>query len=376
MPLSATLRSGFCLTEAALTERFHASEKAPSTGFVQVDDVRAIQVVLAERGADFGSLVAEAGLDPQIIDSRATFVPFTAIGRLIALAADRTQCPHLGLLIGERITLASQWLLGALLCNCDTVGDALRALEAHLCVQDRGGVVGLGVFDEVAALSYTPYEPDIVGAAQHSERALAKLTNVLRALCGARWAPLEVLLPRSAPDDITPYGAFFRAPVRFDQEMTALVFPAPLLQQTIAGADPAVRRRVEERIRRIEVAQPSKLTDELRHYLRATVIKQRCKAERIARLRLGNRRTLSRRLKAEGTSFRQLTNEAQFAVAKQLLVDTSMSLTQISEALNFSELAAFTHAFRRWSGMAPSVWRKEKRPETNSPVDNEKPPSD
>jgi len=373
MPLSATLRSGFCLTEAALAERFHATEKAPSTGFVHVDDVRTIQVVLAELGADFDGLVAEAGLEPQLIDSRTKLVPFTAVGRLIALAADRTHCPHLGLLIGARVTLASQWLLGSLLCNCDTVGDALRALEAHLCVQDRGGVVGLGVFDEIAVLSYTPYEPEIVGAALHSERALAKVTNVLRALCGARWAPLEVLLPRSAPDDITPYSAFFRAPVRFDQEMTALVFPAPILQQTIAGADPAVRRRVEERIRRIEGAQPSKLTDELRHYLRATVIKQRCKAERIARLRLVNRRTLSRRLRAEGTSFRQLTNEAQFAVAKQLLVDTSMNLTQISAALNFSELAAFTHAFRRWSGIAPSTWRKEKRSETNSPVESEIP---
>src|SRR6478735_9062001 len=141
MSLSATLRSGFCLTEAALAERVHATEKAPLTRFVPVDDVRAIQVDLAELGADFVSLVAEAGLDPQIIDSRTKLVPFTAVGRLIALAADRTHCPQLGLLIGARLTLASQWLLGSLLCNCDTVGDALRALEAHLCVQDRGGVV-------------------------------------------------------------------------------------------------------------------------------------------------------------------------------------------------------------------------------------------
>ncbi len=370
MSLSATLRSGFCLTEAALAERVHATEKAPLTRFVPVDDVRAIQVDLAELGAGFGSLIAEAGLDPQIIDSRTKLVPFTAVGRLIALAAD---CRQLGLLIGERVTLASRWLRGSMLCNCDTVGDALQALKAHLCVQDRGGAVGLGVFDEIAVFSYTPYELEVAGAALRSERALAKVTNVLRALCGPRWAPLEVLLPRSAPDDSTPYGAFFRAPVRFDQEMTALIFPAPLVQQTIAGADPAVRRRVEERIRRIEVAQPAKLTDELRHYLHATVIKQRCKAEQIARLRLVNRRTLSRRLRAEGTSFRQLTNEVHFAVAKQLLADTSMNLTQISAALNFSELAAFTHAFRRWSGMAPSTWRKEKRSETNSPVDSDKP---
>jgi AraC-like DNA-binding protein len=195
------------------------------------------------------------------------------------------------------------------------------------------------------------------------ERALATVTNILRGLCGAEWAPLEVLLPRSAPRDTAPYAGFFRAPVRFDQEVAALVFPAELLKQRITGEDPVVRRRIEARLRRLEADQPASLTDKLREYLQAAVTRQRCKAERVARLRLVTRRTLSRRLKAEGTSFRQLNNESHFAVAKQLLVDTSMSLTEISGALNFSEPAAFTHAFRRWSGTTPSAWRRVNRPE-------------
>jgi len=75
-----------------------------------------------------------------------------------------------------------------------------------------------------------------------------------------------------------------------------------------------------------------------------------------------NRRTLTRRLRAEGTSFKQLANETQFRVAKQLLGDTGMSLVQVSVVLHFSEPAAFSHAFRRWSGMTPSAWRLENRP--------------
>ncbi|WP_147029534.1 helix-turn-helix domain-containing protein, partial [Methylobacterium oxalidis] len=43
--------------------------------------------------------------------------------------------------------------------------------------------------------------------------------------------------------------------------------------------------------------------------------------------------------------------------------DTSMNLGQISAALDFSEPAALTHAFRRWSGMTPSAWRRANRPE-------------
>ncbi|WP_238179919.1 helix-turn-helix domain-containing protein, partial [Methylobacterium oxalidis] len=36
----------------------------------------------------------------------------------------------------------------------------------------------------------------------------------------------------------------------------------------------------------------------------------------------------------------------------------SSSLAQISAILHFSEPAAFTHAFRRWSGTTPSAWRQ------------------
>ena len=123
----------------------------------------------------------------------------------------------------------------------------MRALEDHLGLQNRGAVVGLGTFGDVAVLSYSPYEPGAEGAAHHSDRALATVTNVLRALCGSDWAPLEVLLPRSAPPDTAPYSGFFRAPVRFDEEMAALVFPAELLEQPIAGADPAACREWKRR---------------------------------------------------------------------------------------------------------------------------------
>ncbi|MDR7040435.1 AraC-like DNA-binding protein [Methylobacterium sp. BE186] len=352
-----------CSDGAAADESSDGAEKAPSVGFIHPDVVRAIHAVLVERDVDLDGLLAEAGLDPRRFDSSKP-VPFTAIGRLIALAADCSRCPHLGLLVGQRTTLASLGLLGLLLRNCASVGAALRALEAHACVRDRGAVVGLGIYDDTAVLSYAPHEPEAEGAVLHLERALATMTNILRALCGPGWVPLEVLLPRSAPCDVAPYGAFFRAPIRFDQEAAALVFSATLLKRRIAGANPAVRREVEDRIYRLEAAQPTTLTDKLREYLQTAVTRQRCKADRVARMKLLNRRTLSRRLRAEGTSFRQLASEAQFRSAKQLLADTSMSLAQISDCLVFSEPAAFTHAFRRWSGTTPSAWRRANRPET------------
>lgn len=337
--------------------------RVPTAGFIHLKVAQEIRPVIVELGADPCALVAEAGLDPGLFGGERRFVSFTALGRLMALAAARTRCPHIGLLVGQRTALSALGLLGVLLRNSQTVGDALRALEAHLSVRDQGAVIGLGVHDDVAVLSYAPYEPEAEGAALHSERALAKAINILRALCGPEWAPTEVLLPRSTPHQTEPYGAFFRAPVRFDHEMAALVFPAALLQKRITGADPCLRRRAEERVRRLEAVEPGTLTDQIRRYLRTAVTRQRCRAARVARQRMVHRRTLSRRLKAEGTSFRQLAGEAQFRVARQLLGDTGMSMAQIAAVLDFSEPSAFTHAFRRWSGVTPTAWRRLNRAE-------------
>jgi len=104
--------------------------------------------------------------------------------------------------------------------------------------------------------------------------------------------------------------------------------------------------------------EPSSLTDELRLYLQTEVTRSRCGARRIAHLRKMDRRTLSRRLRAEGTTFKQLADEVHFQVAKKLLADPCTSLAQVSAILKFSQPSAFTHAFRRWSGMTPSAWRR------------------
>ena len=72
-------------------------------------------------------------------------------------------------------------------------------------------------------------------------------------------------------------------------------------------------------------------------------------------------RILHRYLKAEGGTFRQVANEVRCEIACTLLAETDLTLSQIAEILNYSEISAFTRAFRRWSGQPPSVWRSRHR---------------
>jgi AraC-like DNA-binding protein len=76
----------------------------------------------------------------------------------------------------------------------------------------------------------------------------------------------------------------------------------------------------------------------------------------VARLYAMHRRTLTRRLGAEGTGFKRLADEIQFEIACELLANPKLTFGQVAAALKFSEPSAFTRAFRRWSGQNPTEW--------------------
>ena len=99
------------------------------------------------------------------------------------------------------------------------------------------------------------------------------------------------------------------------------------------------------------------LVADLGRVLRTEMLRESCSASAIARLFSIHRRTLSRHLRSLGLTYRQVANEVRFEIACELLETTDLTLSQIAAALKYSELSAFTRAFRRWCRQTPSEWR-------------------
>ena len=201
-------------------------------GYIHLGVAKEIAPTLRAFGLDPDPIIKEAGLDPRLFEDGSNVIPHLALGRLCSLSVARTHCPHLGL-VGERATILSLGVVGRLMLHSKTVGEALRGLVAHLGVQNWGAVPALAVNEDTAVFSFAVYQPETESADQICDGALACTVNALRALLGEGWAPSEVLLPRAGPADAEPFRRHF-PPVRFDQEIAALVFGPP------AGAD---RRR-------------------------------------------------------------------------------------------------------------------------------------
>ena len=79
--------------------------------------------------------------------------------------------------------------------------------------------------------------------------------------------------------------------------------------------------------------------------------------DRVARELGLSRQTLYRRLKSESVTFEQLLDELRHRLALKLLRDHHMPVKQAAWRLGFSDPAAFSRAFKRWTGTAPSYAR-------------------
>jgi len=122
-------------------------------------------------------------------------------------------------------------------------------------------------------------------------------------------------------------------------------------------ASPELQQLLLDEVHRLDREVALDFQTKVRRVLRAGLIVGRCSADGTAALFAMQRRTLSRRLRAEGKSFEALLAQIRYETARQLLTDTAIPIRQIAEAIGYADVSVFTRAFKRWSGETPSAWR-------------------
>lgn len=335
-------------------------------GFSRVSEILALVPLLERFGVDMNDLLREAGLPADQFDDPENLIPFVEGSRFIGLCADHT-CPHFGLLIGKYTSMESLGLVADLIRSAPDVRSAILLTVRYLTLTDGGGLTALSESAHSAEWSYALYEPGVERTEVLYDLGLTYCWNIMRTLCGERWHPQEVLFTRSTPPDLQPYRAFFQAPLRFDCERSTLVFKREWLDVPLPSSDPARLRALEAQAREMERRSTGDLPAQIRRVLRRQLLSGSASMEKVGAELAMHRRTLDRRLEEHRISFRSLVDEVRFDVSQQLLM-TSLPVAAIAKSLQYASSAAFTRAFRRWSGSTPLHWRKQARAFASAPL--------
>jgi AraC-like DNA-binding protein len=318
-------------------------------GDVRVGPLLPIPAILREHGIDPLGMLAQVGLDSRLFDDPEHRVSMEVLGRMLDVCSRLTHCPHFGLLIGQRFDMRALGVLGELMRNSPTLHDALRLAALYLDLQDRGAVsLTLDLGEGKSALGYSLFAGRSLAADQILDGSIAIHYLLLRDLCGPTWQPVLVQLAHSRPADLTPWQQFFRARLQFDAPISAVVFDSRWLDRPIAGADPA------------QYVLP--FLAQVRRALHAMIFTGSASSANLARLFNLHERTLRRRLDQDGVTVRGLLSEARHELARRLLHETDLPISEIAAVLRYSDVTVFARAFRRWSGASPREWRAHKAP--------------
>ncbi len=71
-------------------------------------------------------------------------------------------------------------------------------------------------------------------------------------------------------------------------------------------------------------------------------------------------RTLQRRLAQEGFTYSHLVEQVRCAEAVRWLQDPNLKLVNIAAELGYTDAAHFTRAFKRWTGISPREFRRQR----------------
>jgi AraC-like DNA-binding protein len=309
-------------------------------------------------GWDVGALVAPFGLAEPELDDPDRRLSQDVVTDFWDRAQELSGDPSFGLRCLSSLSSSRRSLVEHILFNTPTLGSMIAGGIRYERLWQQGREASLERRPGEAVLRWTA-RPGVRFSPPLSELGVAMVVLMARAASGVRlatnWGEVRFLHP--APPDAARYEALFSTPVRFSAPEQAIVFPSDLLDLPLPAADPSLLAILEAyAAATLEKLPPaSSVARSVRQVLAQTLADGNASLEETARKLQMSARTLRRRLGDEGSSYQAVLDELRRELALQYLRDPRLSVTEIAFLVGFADTAAFSNAFRRWTGQRPSA---------------------
>lgn len=324
---------------------------------------RGLIALAVKKGANADDLARRAGIglaDLQDQDNRIAMPNYIALMRA---AKELTGDPAIALHYGEEVDLGELSIAGLIMNASETMGEAFIQMNrfGRLAIEVEGVAPGEHRFRHVV---------DARGVWMVDDRAnpndFPELTEVTfaRMCCHPRrFLPrahfLEMHVTHPEPAYRAEYDRIFRCPIVFNAEWNAWRGDPQLATHRVQLHPKYVfgvlSERAEALLKELENSKTTRGRVEglLLPILHTGDIGMDAIATRMA----VSRQTLFRRLKAEDATFERVLDDLRHRLALHYLSGRKTSVNETAYLVGFSDPAAFSRAFKRWTGRSPSEMR-------------------
>jgi AraC-like DNA-binding protein len=321
-----------------------------------------IAKTLDAAGGDGAALLARHGIDPAVFENPDARVPLALEQKLWLDAAAEADDPAFGLAAVYQYGPGEFDVFDFAIRKSPTLRAALEAVCRYNRLVHDVAEIRLVEEDGVARIEHW-FRGDAKGACWPPALfTVASWLVVGRQLTGVDWAATGVWFQRPEPPDSEPVRAVFGdASIRFDQPINALLFDAAHLDLPLQGGDPALQqvllRHADVMLERLPAVDEDRTLHQIRAALPELLREGAPSMEAMAADLQMSPRTLQRRLKDLGTTFKDVVEEVRRHLAMSLLEERKMGIADVAYLLGYSEPSAFQRAFKRWTGESVGAWR-------------------
>jgi AraC-like DNA-binding protein len=305
-------------------------------------------------GVDPYRIAADAGVPVAAFTDPDMKVAARAIDQMYDEAAARSGALDFGLRVAEDRKLSNLGAIGLVAREQPTLRKALAQMARYIWLQNDAYTMGLEETGDIAVIRLGV--PAWVGR-QTLELSLGVAVRVMRDLMGETWRPQEACFPYAAPARLNTHRKVLGCTPRFDQDFLGLVIDRADLDAPIGRADPDMARQLSRYLEQIAAGRGIGLRDKVGEMIVLLLPNGDCTVERVASRLSMDRRTLHRKLAADGLTFSEMMNHTRREAAQSLLSRNDRSFQVIAEMLGFSSLSAFAHWFRRQFDCTASDYR-------------------
>lgn len=328
-----------------------------------------VQHIESNRG-DVDGIFGRVGIRQKDINDPINELNLIQYCNLFEVAARVTGNDNIGLEFGQNFAPKQLGPIGYAAISSPTLSAALRNMERYFAAHQEQSSFGLLQDSGILWLSYRIYDPRINNRRQDAELSLGMFCNIFKSALGPEWAPLEIRFEHDRPENSRHHEACFNAPVKFGRRTNAIGFRRSDLDTRMPEQDPylfsIISSFLESRSR--IVGNPEDFATVVRNQIKLHLGDRLPTLAEIAQVLGLSDTTFQKQLRAHDLLFPDLLRAARRELALHYLNEPGMPLTEIAYNLGYSELSAFSRAFRSWTGMSPQRYRRTgERQSTNKP---------
>ncbi len=313
---------------------------------------------MAERlGANRATMLAKSGIDAKIIEDPTQRISLEKELKLWKAMIEETGREDLGIICGLNFPIQATGLIGYVMMNSKTIGLAIKKICAYQKL--IGDSMGMRMEE---TKDYTAVYIDLW---TDWREELRYTLDILLTAC-LSWAekntvnpirPIRVGVQYEQPANYQDYSdAFYPAPVEFGTPVSHLVYHKSDMNFGLISPDQGMFEFFEKQVKALyhEFEGANTIAHKTKKLILEFIEGENPGIEKIASEMTMSVRSLQKALKAEGTGYQRLLNETRKELAINYLKKGVFNKTEIAFLLGFSEVAAFSKSFKKWTGYSPS----------------------